>query len=176
MLKGRALGGPGQENRGLEGLGELLNSVPFQEYECAMWALRIERRNLVAVHSLDLFGLATYPTEAHQRSGLPVAGKLAHQVCGYDELDIDLLSLLDTAKRWWAQFRGLTLRGRPKGIGTWVTREQFVADLERAVTTTRFDGKNVTQENIALRLNTGSRQLRRWLQHFEINWEEIRKL
>jgi DNA-binding XRE family transcriptional regulator len=154
MLKWRALGGPGQENRGLEGLGELLNSVPFQEYECAMWALRIERRKLAAVHTLDLFGLATYPTEAHQRSGLPLAGKLAFSVHGHDELDIDLLDLLGAAKRWWAQFRGHTLRGRPKGTGAWATREHFVADLERAVITSRSDGVKVGQENVALRPRT----------------------
>jgi hypothetical protein len=134
MLKGRALGDPGQENRGLKGLEELLNTGPFEEYECAMWALRIERRKLVAVHTLDLFGLATYPTEAHQRSGLPVAGKLAFSVHGHDELSIDLLDLLDAAKRWWANFRGLTLRGRPKGTGAWATREDLVAALEEAVT------------------------------------------
>jgi hypothetical protein len=176
MLKGRALGDPGQENRGLKGLEELLNTGPFEEYECAMWALRIERRKLVAVHTLDLFGLATYPTEAHQRSGLPVAGKLAFSVHGHDELSIDLLDLLDAAKRWWANFRGLTLRGRPKGTGAWATREDLVAALEEAVTTTRADGEKVTQESVALRLHTGTRQLRRWLQHFKINWEETRKL
>jgi hypothetical protein len=102
MLENRALGGPGQENRGLEGLEELLNCVPFQEYERAMWALRIERRKLVAVDTLDLFGLATYPTEAHQRSGLPVAGKLAFSIRGHDRYLKDLLGVLHAAERWWA--------------------------------------------------------------------------
>jgi len=172
MLKGRALGGLGQEDRGLEGLEELLNSVPFQEYECAMWALRIERRKLAAVHALDLFGLATYPTEAHQRSGLPVAGKLAFSVRGHDRFLIDLL---DAAERWWAQFRGLTFKGRPKGTGTWRNREHFLGEAKMTVTTMRVEGEKITQESVAARLLTNDRQLREWIKKFNATWQEIRE-
>jgi len=170
MLKRRVLGGPEQGDRGLEGLEELLNTVPFQEYECAMWALRIERRKLAAVHTLDLFGLATYPTEEHRRSGLPVAGKLAFSVRGHDRFLIDLL---DAAERWWAQFRGLALRGRPKGSGSWASRQEFEARLREAVATVRADKGKPTQENVAPLLCTSARQLRAWLHKFGMNWKQV---
>jgi hypothetical protein len=150
---------------------EVLGVLPFEEYEQAMWAVRIQYRELVAVHTLDLFGLAEYPDEMHQRLAIPAAGKLAYVVRGHGRRTIDLL---EAAERWWAQFRGLTFRGRPPGTGTWSGREDFLRAAKEAAAKTRSDGDKVTQENVAARLLTTDRQLRRWRKDFDVTWTDIR--
>jgi hypothetical protein len=151
---------------------EVLHVLPFEGDERAMWALRVERTEGTIVHVLDLFGLAEYPTERHQALGVPVAGELAFSVRGKGR---SLIEILDSAERWWGQFRGLTFRGRPPVTGTWESRQQFENELHQAVAKTRAEGDKVTQENVALRLHTDSRQLRRRLRHFGLNWNEIRQ-
>lgn len=148
----------------------VLGVLPFEEYEQAMWAVRIQYRELVAVHTLDLFGLAEYPDELHQRFATPVAGKLAYVIRGHGRRTIDLL---DAAERWWAQFRGLTLPGRPKGSGTWSCREEFAAKLRGAVSTVRSNKGKPTQENVAPLLNTNARQLRAWMKAYHMAWKEF---
>ena len=145
--------------------------LPFEEHEQAMWALRIRYREKASVHTLDLFGLAEYPDEMHQRLAIPVAGKLAFVVRGHGRRPIDLL---DAAESWWAQFRGLTLRGRPKGTGTWRDREHFLGAARAAVMEMRVSGGKVTQEAVAARLNTSDRMLRQWVTDFKVNWSEIK--
>ena len=151
---------------------EALHVLPFEGDEEAMWALRVEFMEGTSVHVLDLFGLAEYPTEWHQAVEAPVAGDLAFSVRGKGR---SLTEILEAAERWWGQFRGLTFRGRPPGTGTWESREHFENELRQAVAKTRSEGEKVTQENVAQRLHTDSRQLRRRLGHFGINWHEIRQ-
>jgi hypothetical protein len=149
--------------------------LPFEEYEQAMWALRIRYREKVSVHTLDLFGLAEYPDEMHQRLAIPVAGKLAFVVRGHGRRPIDLL---DAAERWWAEFRGLTLRGRPKGTGTWSTRDDYLAALREAKLMTRSNGDKTTLENVAAHFSppTTARQLRAWNSLHTVNWLEEKEL
>jgi hypothetical protein len=167
----RCVRGPGHENKGLEGLEELLNIVPFDGYEQAMWALRVERKKLTAVSALDLFGLAEYPTEAHRKAGVPVAGRLGFVARGQDE---SLLELLYAARKWWASFRGLTFKGRPPGTGTWGSREDFERALRRAVGAIRADEGKITQERVADYLNTSDRYLRYWLDTHGLSWQEVK--
>jgi hypothetical protein len=163
------LGGPKEKDE-LNGVEELFNIVPFEGYEETIWALRIEHKQATAVHTLDLFGLIEYPTEEHRTSGTGVAGGLQVVLRGRDRALIDLLF---NAERWWAQFRGLTFRGRPKGTGRWANREHFEREVRQVVTAMRSSGEKVTQEEVALRLNTGDRQLRERLRYFGIKWSEI---
>jgi hypothetical protein len=151
---------------------EALHVLPFDGDERAMWALRVEHTEGTLVHVLDLFGLAEYPTERHQALEVPVAGDLAFSVRGKGR---SLIEILDSAERWWGQFRGLTLRGRPTGTGTWESREHFETELHQAIAETRAEGDKVTQENVALRLHTDSRQLRRQVRYFGLSWKEIRQ-
>ena len=151
---------------------EALHVLPFDGDEAAMWALRVEHTEGTIVHVLDLFGLAEYPTEGHQAAGVPVAGDLAFSVRGKGR---SLIEILEAAERWWGQFRGLTFRGRPRGAGEWESRKHFLNELRQAVAKTRSEGDKVTQENVALRLHTDSRQLRRRLGQFGIYWDDIRK-
>ncbi len=144
--------------------------LPFEEYEQAMWALRVRYREHVTVHTLDLFGLAEYPDELSQALVLPVAGQLAFVVRGRGKKTIDLL---DAAERWWTQFRGLTLPGRPKGSGTWANGEEFEDRLRTAVAKLRSNNEKPTQENVAALLFTNARQLRSWLRDYRISWNEI---
>ena len=52
-----------QEMDELSEWSDVLNVLPFEGYEEAMWALRVEHREGTIVQVLDLFGLAEYPTE-----------------------------------------------------------------------------------------------------------------
>jgi len=152
---------------------EVLNVLPFEEYEQALWALRVEDEwSPMGKGALDIFGLATYPTEDHQHLGTPVAGELAYVVRGQSR---SLIDLLDAAEQWWAQFRGLTFRGRPKGTGTWRNREHFLDEAKAVVTRMRIEGENITQESVAARLFTNDRQLREWIKNFNATWQEIRE-
>jgi hypothetical protein len=151
---------------------EVLHALPFGGDERAMWALTVEHREGTVVCTLDLFGLAEYPTEKHRTLDLPVAGDLAFSVRGKGRFRAD--ELLGSAERWWGQFRGLTLRGRPPGSGAWANREEFENALRQAVTKVRSEGTKVTQESVAQHLYTNDRQLRAWIEHFRANWLEIR--
>ena len=70
--------------------------------------------------------------------------------------------------------RGLTLRGRPKGTGTWRDREHFLSAARAAVMEMRVSGGKVTQEAVAARLNTSDRMLRQWVADFNVTWQEIK--
>ncbi len=158
------------ETEELSEWSDVLNALPFDGDEKAMWALRIERRESATVNTLDLFGLAEY--ETYPVIGLwTVAGKLAFSMRGQDR---SLVDLVDAAEKWWSQFRGLPLKGRPPGTGTWNSRENFVNALNRAMAKTISDGNKVTQEKVAEILHTDDRQLRTYLKRFGINWQEAR--
>lgn len=158
----------------LEGWPEVHSVLPFDGGTLAFWALRIERRNLTHTDTLDLFGLAEYPTEAHQgRRFPPVAGELAYVLRGRGT---SLLDVLDPARRWWGQFHGLAFPpGRPKGTGTWESPEHFEAELRRIVPEMRSEGIKITQENVAERLYTNDTQIRRWCKRLGPRWEEVKK-
>lgn len=174
MLASSSLREPEKDNPGQKGAEELLSVVPFEKSEEAIWALRIEHRQLEAVRTLDLFGLAEYPTQKHRARGTPIAGPLAFSIRGYGRFWAT--DLLDAAERWWAQFSGLSLKGRPRGTGTWPTREAFLSALEKAAAETRFDGQKVTQETVAKRffkpVGTSARQLRTWCREHEVDWRQ----
>ncbi len=151
---------------------EVFDALPFEEYEQAMWALRVEDNwHPAGMGALDIFGLASYPTDLHQRLGYPVAGDLAYVVRGRGQ---HMLELLDAAEKWWRQFRGLALKGRPPGTGTWTDREHFLSAAKEAVASIRSGGGKVTQESVAERLATQDRQLRGWITHFDATWQEIK--
>jgi hypothetical protein len=143
---------------------EVFDVLPFEEYERAVWALRVEQSAFPTTHTLDLFGLAEYSSEY-------VAGPLAFSVRGKSRFLIDILGAAD---RWWAQFRGLTLRGRPKGTGTWPSPEHFENDLDLVLADMNSYGEKVTQENVSKRLRIDKKTLVRWLQACGRSWAEIR--
>ena len=147
--------------------GEVLDVLPFGGCETAMWAVRVEDQG----STLDLFGLADYPTASHKQLDVPVAGELACVLRGQGRSPIDLL---DAAVRWWAQFRGLTFRGRPKGTGTWSSPEHFEINLDQVLAEMRSQGEKVTQENVSARLNIHKQTLARWLQACGRSWQETR--
>lgn len=148
---------------------DILNALPFEGDEKAMWALRVERRTGATINTLDLFGLAKY--ESYPVIGpWAVAGKLAFSMRGQDR---SLVDLVDAAEKWWAQFRGFALQGRPPGTGTWRNRKDFADALNWAVTKTRSEGDKATQENVAKRLYTDARQLRSHVKRFGLTWREV---
>ena len=146
----------------------VMDVLPFEGCEEAMWAVRVEDQG----SAIDLFGLADYPTESHKQLGLPIAGKLAYAVRGHGRSPIDLL---DAAEGWWAQYRGLTFRGRPKGTGTWPSPQHFEHDLDLVLAEMRSQGEKVTQEKVSHRLNIHKKTLDRWLRDCGRSWQETRK-
>jgi hypothetical protein len=146
------------------------NMMPFEEREEAIWALRVERGSA----ALDLFGLANYRTEEgglNRHAPTITAGGLAYVLRGQDT---SLIDLVHAAKRWWAEFQGLTFRGRPPGSGEWQSREYFEAELRRAASEIRSEGSKITQESVAAHLNTSSRLIRHWLFEYNIRWPDIK--
>jgi hypothetical protein len=151
---------------------EVLDILPFDGHEEALWALRIERMRSGTTHTLDLFGLADYDSGDYAEFGLPVAGDLAYVTRGYGSVLIEMLAAADA---WWAQFRRSSFRGRPIGTGTWESSERFEEELKRVVSQILSEGGKPTQEHVAERLHTDDRQLRAWCTQFRINWREIKK-
>jgi hypothetical protein len=156
----------------LAGWSEVLDVLPFEEYEQAMWALRVEDKwRPAGTGALDIFGLVSYPTDLHHQLSCPVAGDLAYVVRGQGR---HMLELLDAAEQWWRQFRGLALKGRPPGTGTWTDRAHFLHAVEQAMGSIRSSGEKVTQEKVADFLRTDDRTLRRWFKDFGTTWKKIR--
>ena len=151
---------------------EVFDALPFEEYEQAMWALRIEDDwRPAGMGALDIFGLVSYPTDLHRELRIPVAGDLAYVVRGKGRR---MLDLLDAAEKWWRQFRGLSLKGRPPGTGIWRDREHLLSAVREAEASIHSSGGKVTQESVAEHLCTTDRQLRRSLKAFGTTWQEIR--
>jgi hypothetical protein len=156
----------GSAEGGVKGLEELLNIVPFDGDEEAIWALRIERRHSATVHTLDMFALI-------ERKGTPVAGALAFSIHGRDRFT----DLLNHAERWWHPWYGRPLQGRPKGSGRWSSREHFESALRQAVARTRSAGDKVKQETVAPRLypsylSDPARQLRADVETHGMKWRQ----
>jgi hypothetical protein len=152
---------------------EVLNVLPFEEHENAVWALRVEGEGTLASRSvLDLFGLAEYPTEYHNELAIPVGGDLAYVLRGRDT---SLIDLVHNAERWWSQFRGRALRGRPRGSGTWKDEDEFREAIHKVVGTLRERGYKPTQEKVAESLGCDDRVLRHWIKRYGLNWNDILK-
>jgi hypothetical protein len=155
---------------------EVLNVLPFEEYEKAVWALRVEdERSLASRSILDLFGLAEYPSEFHKEFGIPVGGDLAYVLRARRGRDTSLTDLVDNAERWWSQFRGRALRGRPRGSGTWKDADEFREAARNVVGMLRERGYKPTQERVAEVLNCNDRVLRYWIKRYGPKWNDILK-
>jgi hypothetical protein len=147
---------------------EVLNVLPFEGDERAMWALRVEVRE----DTLDLFGLEDYPSEFHKEFGISVAGDLA---CVLRGRGASLTDLLHNADRWWSHFRGRALQGRPRGSGIWEDADEYRVALSEAVQTLRAHGYKPTQERVAEPLSCDDRVLRYWNDRFGVRWADILK-
>ncbi len=152
--------------------GALLNLVPFEEDEEALWALRVERDN----SSLDLFGLADSDASrqapnTHQRENETfTAGELRYILRGGNK---SLIDVLDSAERWWSSFSAHTVLGRPRNSGTWASAEEFEDALRKAVRNLRSQGRKVTQESVAELLSSNDRVLRGWLNRYHVKWIDV---
>ena len=163
------------------GYSTLLNLVPFEGDEEALWVLRIEKSGAV----LDLFGLAAYEEreDLHRKYGNITKGEVAYVLRGRN--DTSLISLVPQAQQWWSAFsKGRRIGGRPRNSGTWASASEFKDSLHAAVHSIREQGRKVTQEEVAGVLNgrpdstsdSDIRQLRRWLNAFGVDWSEVKNL
>jgi hypothetical protein len=144
----------------------VLHLVPFEGYVDAAWALRVTRAGAM----LDLFALTVRQVD---ENGVRYVGdELAYVLRGRDT---SLIELVTQADRWWTGIRGETIQGRPPGTGRWRSADDFEQALREAVWRLHAGGHKVTQEEIAGVLYCNARQLRRWLRHYDIKWEDISK-
>jgi hypothetical protein len=155
--------------RRVDGWAELLNIVPFEEDEEALWALRVERGSAV----LDLFGLAAEPTEDRRKERAVTVGKLESNLLGSDKT---LLNLVGAAKHWWSRFQGISIDGLPPGSGIWTSAEQFKDDLRKALSTLRRQGRKETQEEVSKFLHCDIRTLQRAHDRFDFPWRDAKTL
>lgn len=165
----------------IPGYNTLLNAVPFEGDQEALWALRIERDGAV----LDLFGLAAYADkeDLYRKHANITKCTVVHVMRGRDT--DPLISLVKHAQDWWSTFsRDRRVGGRPRNSGTWASAEEFEESLRAVVRMLHQQGARVTQETVAEYLNRrpGSpsggqaRQLRKWLKDFGIDWKDVREL
>ena len=117
---------------------------------------------------LDLFGLA-----GKREVGLVYPGDLVFTLRGRETFPREVL---DNARRWWNTMTDKPLPiGRPRGSGTWRSREELSTALDRAVRRLRVEGVRPTQERVAALLHCHDRLLRHWLSHHGIRWEQVTK-
>ncbi len=150
----------------------LVNLVPFEGDEEAIWALRVEGKDSV----LELFGLTANQAEPegrgrNRREGAAITpGELAWVLRGKDT---SLIGLLDNARRWWSRFFGSPIPGRPRDSGTFASGDDFEETVHDIIRTLRSQQRKVTQESVSQSLNCDPRQLRRWLKHYSVGWTDV---
>jgi hypothetical protein len=143
-------------------LAKLSCLMPFDGGEEAVLALQVQGGGYV----LDLFGLA-----GRREEGLVYPGDLAFNLRGRETFPKEVL---DNARRWWNTMTDKPLPiGRPRGSGTWRSREELSAALDRAVRQLRAEEIRPTQEKVAALLHCNDRLLRHWLSHHGIRWEQV---
>jgi len=147
----------------------------FEGREEAMWAIRATASG----STLDLFGLADRSADAAPaREDAPVSmGDLRYILRGSNT---SLVEIVRAAERWWFDFRGLRVQGRPPNSGAWVDADEFKEALRIAITALRNEGRVATQEEVATYFCSYSgfpgcndRQLRRWLARYGVVWQDF---
>jgi hypothetical protein len=159
---------------GMQALGlktfswELYNLMPFEGHEAALWAIHIDAGAFV----LDLFGLGTPYGQGDERAY--EIGELGYRMQGRGRGPLDLVARAD---RWWTQFRGEKITGRPYGSRRWASLDEFKKDVRSARDTLRIQRRKATQENVAEALYTDARQIRRELERHGIaSWKDFLKM
>jgi hypothetical protein len=154
---------------------ELTEFLPFRGTEEAYWGLRVGEKRSV----LDMFGLKSpmgmVPPDEDPEEILWL-GSFAYSLRGRD--DTSLLRLVEDGATWWRDFSLERVQGRPRGSGTWESREHLERRLIWARRKLRADERKVTQEAIATLLDpndTDGRKLRRSMSHFGLCWLKVKK-
>ncbi len=118
-----------------------LRMASFEGREEALWAIRVT----LSGSTLDLFGLADRSADATltDEDG-PVS------MCGLRYIlrgsDTFLVEIVRAAERWWSDFRGLKVQGRPPNSGAWADADEFKDALRSAITDLRKQGRVATQQ------------------------------
>ncbi len=146
---------------------ELYNLMPFDGQEEALWAIRIND----ADGTLDLFGLGIPYGQGEE--SIYEMGELGHDSKRHGRIPLDLV---ERADRWWAQFRGESIRGRRYGTRRWASLDEVKKDVRSAVRDLSLQGHKITQERVAEHLHTSVRQLdRARKRHGIASWKDFLK-
>ncbi len=147
----------------------------FEGREEAMWAIRATASG----STLDLFGLVDRSADAAPaREDDPVSmGGLRYILRGSDT---SLVEIVRAAERWWSDFRGLRVQGRPPNSGAWADADEFKDALRTAIIALRKEGRVATQQEVTTYFCThpgfpgcNDRQLRRWLARYGVIWQDF---
>jgi hypothetical protein len=94
--------------------------------------------------------------------------------------DTSLVEIVHAAERWWADFRGEKIQGRPPNSGAWADEDEFKGALRTAVKALRKQGRVATQQEVTAYFCTypgfprcDDRQLRRWLARYHVTWQDF---
>jgi hypothetical protein len=150
---------------------ELTGLLPFRGEEEAYWGLRVDENRSVA----DMFGLKDPKGEAPPGDDTGEylwLGSLLYSLRGRD--DTRLMRLVEDAKAWWSEFSIERVQGRPRGSGTWESRDHFERELIRVSGELRAQGRKVTKDAVAKKFLTTERVLHRWIKDFNLTWHEVR--
>ena len=152
-----------------------LRMASFEGQEEAMWVIRVT----VSGSTLDLFGLADRSADATltKEDGPVSMGGLRYILRGSDT---SLVEIVRAAERWWSDFRGLRVQGRPPNSGAWADADEFKDALRTAITDLRREGRVATQQEVTTYFCThpgfpgcNDRQLRRWLARYGVIWQDF---
>lgn len=153
--------------------------LPLDDGRRAYLALRVRSRR----STLDLFALAGYkpPTVvAPDADDYLWLGGLRYILSGRD--DTSLLYVISQAQEWWGHISIENIRGRPKGIGTYASRDEFMAAVavtNEEIRASGASGRRITQMAVEERLGVyggHGRQLRKWIKRYKVPWSELKKL
>jgi hypothetical protein len=147
----------------------------FEGWEEAMWAIRVTASG----STLDLFGLADWSAgvKPPEEDGPVSMGGLRYILRGSNT---SLVELVRAAERWWADFRGQSVQGRPPNSGAWADADEFKDALRTAITALRKEGRVATQQEVTSYFCTqpgfpgcNDRQLRRWIARYGVIWQDF---
>ncbi len=62
--------------------------------------------------------------------------------------DTSLVEIVRAAERWWSDFRGLRVQGRPPNSGAWADADEFKDALRTAISDLREQGRVATQQEV----------------------------
>jgi hypothetical protein len=141
--------------------------LPLGDGRRLVWVLTVRRRR--SKLELFVFEDPNAPDDGHIYCG-PLTARF-----GCVE-DLSPLPVLENARKWWRHVSVKKIpSGRPKGSGTFESREHLLQAVATANRALREQGKTITQPAVAELLHISTRRLQQ-LNSDGMTWDELIKL